>query len=112
MCKIQLQSCQIFRIFKQNSSSVAEGRMRGERGEGSKEDRDGGDEGGDELEARSQNRERKKDPPPHTRVYVGIVLKTGRQMSVLTKFPLSSLSPLPGPQLWCMISRASRIWRS
>ena len=54
MCKIQLQSCQIFRIFKQNSSSVAEGRMRGERGEGSKEDRDGGDEGGDELEARSQ----------------------------------------------------------
>ena len=84
--------------------------MRGKRGEGSKEDRNVGDEGRDELEAQSQKRERKKAPPHGG--HVGMVLKTGRQMSVLTKLPLSSLSPLPGPQSWCIISRASRIWRS
>ena len=44
MCKIQQQSCQIFRFLKQKSSSVAEEGMRERRGKGTKEDIGVGDE--------------------------------------------------------------------
>ena len=65
MCKIQLQSCQIFRIFYKIHHQWQRGNERRER-KGSKEDRDVGDEGRDEHEAQTVSKKRKKERAPPT----------------------------------------------
>ena len=52
-------------------------------------------------------------PPSPVVLQIGasMVRKTGSHRSVFTYAPMSSLRPLPGPQLLCRISRASRTFR-
>ena len=114
--------CQIFRIVV--AQFIISGEMRRGRGKFEKKRERQGGEGEREEESQSNHmiqwsiRNPKEGwsplPPSPAILQIGasMVRKTGSHKSVLTYAPISSLRPLPGPLLWCRISRASLILMS
>ena len=111
------------RIFCQNflncivsSSSVA--RMRAEREHLQRKRKRVGEWERDQTQKEAQRDANRNpvrvgppDPCPKVLHPLSTVARAGSQMSVLTYAPMSSLSPLPGPDLWWRISMASLTFR-